>query len=215
MFTGIVEDRGVVISSTAERDSMKLILKTALDTAEIKLGDSICVNGVCVTVIKIDGSALTFDVSFETVEVTNLKGLKSNDHVNIERALKANGRFDGHIVSGHIDGTGRIASKERAGNFFKLRIEAGESILKYIVKKGSIAVDGISLTVNSVDDKGFDFVVIPHTLQVTVLETKGVNDIVNLENDVLAKYVEKLVKYDDKRSESKVDARFLAEHGFI
>jgi riboflavin synthase len=214
MFTGIIEDRGVIVDVKREGSSCKLTLTTSLDTSEIKLGDSISVNGVCITVTKIDGGRLTFDVSFETLDLTNLKSLKGGDHVNIERALKADGRFDGHIVSGHIDGLGKLVRKEKAGDFFKVRVEADQSLLRYIVKKGSIAVDGISLTVNGVDDRGFDFVVIPHTLKETILEFKDAGDPVNLETDILAKYVEKIFKKDEKEK-SKVSSAFLAEHGFI
>jgi riboflavin synthase len=215
MFTGIIEDRGVVADIKKAGGSSKLVLKTALDLSEVKLGDSISVNGVCITVTKIEGDLLTFDVSFETLNVTNLKDLKPNEHVNIERALKAGGRFDGHIVSGHIDGMGKITRKEKKGDFFNIRVNTDKAILRYIVKKGSIAIDGISITVNNVDDAGFDSVMIPHTLKMTNLEYKNVGATVNLETDILAKYVEKLINTDEKRSKSKVNAAFLAEHGFI
>jgi len=215
MFTGIIEDRGVITGIQKAGNSCSLSLKTSLDTAEIKLGDSISVNGTCITVTNIAGSELTFDVSFETLDLTNLKDLKANDRVNMERALKANGRFDGHIVSGHIDGLGKIAKKESAGDFFKLRVNTDGEILRYIVKKGSIAVDGISLTVNSVDATGFDFVIIPHTLKETNLEFKSAGSSVNLETDILAKYVEKLISHDNKNTKSKVSASFLREHGFM
>ena len=215
MFTGIIEDRGVVVDVKASGGvGSKIVLKTSLDTDEIKTGDSISVNGACITVTRIKGSLLTFDVSFETLKLTNLKDLKNNHRVNIERALKAGGRFDGHIVSGHVDGLGKITKKEKAGNFYKVRVDTGKELLKYIVKKGSIAVDGISLTVNDVDGSGFEFVVIPHTLKMTNIEHKDVGDTVNLETDILAKYVEKLVT-NNKERKSKVNASFLAEHGFI
>jgi riboflavin synthase len=215
MFTGIIEDRGIVADvKTSGGIGSKIVLRTSLDTNEIKIGDSISVNGACITVTGISGNLLTFDVSFETLKVTNLKDLKRDECVNIERALKANGRFDGHIVSGHVDGPGKITKKEKAGNFFKIRVDAQKSLLKYIVKKGSVAVDGISLTVNDVDKSGFEFVIIPHTLKMTNIEHKNVGDTVNLETDILAKYVEKLAN-NSKERKNKVDAAYLAEHGFI
>lgn len=214
MFTGIIEDRGVVSEITAIGNASRIVIGTSLDTRAIKLGDSISVNGVCLTVTDIKGSALSFDVSFESLKLSNLKSLKRNDRVNIERALMAGGRFDGHIVSGHIDGVGKLVRKEMVGDFYKVRIGAESSLLKYVVKKGSIAVDGISLTVNEVYESGFDFVVIPHTIKKTTLEFRNSGDIVNLETDVLAKYVEKLL-INKEEKKSRVDAAFLAEHGFI
>ena len=219
MFTGIIEDRGVIVDlrSTGDSDSGVLSLTTSLDCGAVRIGDSISVNGVCLTVTEKRAGFLTFDVSFETFKVSNLGSLKRGDRVNLERALRADGRFDGHIVSGHIDGVGNIAKKEMAGSFYKVRITAGDEVLRYVVKKGSIAVDGISLTVNSVDDSGFDFVVIPQTMKLTTLEFKNSGDKINLETDILSKYVEKMLGLDNKEKEgkSKVNAAFLAEHGFI
>ncbi len=217
MFTGIIEDIGRVaaVTSAGSANTSRIALRTSLDTTEIKLGDSISINGVCLTVTGINGDLLTFDASFETLSLSNLRNLSSNTRLNLERAMVASGRFDGHIVTGHIDGVGTLTKKERVGEFFKLRISAGKELLKYIVKKGSVAVDGISLTVNSVDESGFELVIIPLTLEKTVLEFKNIGDKVNLETDILAKYVEKMLNNKGEEKKSKVNAAFLAEHGFM
>ncbi len=214
MFTGIIEDKGIVKELRRAAPSV-IVVKTAITASEIKNGDSISINGACLTVIRINGDILTFDVSPETFNVTALKRLKVNDTVNLERAVKVGGRFDGHIVSGHIDGIGKIVGKKRMGDFFVVRVSADKELLKHIVKKGSIAVDGISLTVNGVDDAGFDFVVIPHTYKMTNLNEVQSGAAVNIETDILAKYVEKLLKNSKGDAKSKVNASFLAEHGFF
>ena len=189
MFTGIIEEVGTVRKiggGTLAIDATKVI-------EDVHLGDSIAVNGVCLTVTSFDREHFEADVMPETLRRSNLGMLKSGDQVNLERAMAADGRFGGHIVSGHIDGTGIIRSMQRDENAVWVRIETGQGILKYIVEKGSITIDGISLTVAAVTARDFSVSIIPHTGAETTLLTRREGDTVNLETDILAKYTEKLL----------------------
>ncbi|MEW8993733.1 riboflavin synthase [Clostridium sp.] len=218
MFTGIVEEVGEIRGIKKREKSSILSIKANKVIEDIKLGDSICTNGVCLTVTNIYGNVFDADVMAETLRRSNLGGLKVGSKVNLERALSAKGRFGGHIVSGHIDGVGRIISLEKEDNAVWVTIEAKENILQYVVEKGSIAIDGISLTVAYVDDIVFKVSIIPHTGKETILLSKTNEDTVNLECDVIGKYVEKLLTFkDSKKVENKnsISEEFLKENGFL
>ena len=192
MFTGIVEECGTVLGVLKNGVSGSLQIQASTVLEGTKTGDSIAVNGVCLTVTKLTKSSFTADVMAETFRRTNLGSLGKNSRVNLERAMAANGRFGGHIVSGHIDGTGVISRIKEEGNAVWIYISAPQSILNLIVEKGSVAVDGISLTVAAVSDKEFAVSVIPHTRENTALSGKKTGAVVNLENDIIGKYVQKL-----------------------
>ena len=192
MFTGIVEECGTVLGVLKNGVSGSVQIQASTVLEGTKTGDSIAVNGVCLTVTKLTKSSFTADVMAETFRRTNLGNLGKNSRVNLERAMAADGRFGGHIVSGHIDGTGVISRIKEEGNAVWIYISAPQSILNLIVEKGSVAVDGISLTVAAVSDKEFAVSVIPHTRENTALSGKKTGAVVNLENDIIGKYVQKL-----------------------
>ncbi|MCD8181169.1 MAG: riboflavin synthase [Firmicutes bacterium] len=212
MFTGLIEDVGTVKSILKSGSGYKIEIKT--DIPDIHIGDSVAVNGICLTAYSVSTAGFTADVMAETAHRTGIGGLKIGSPVNLERAMAANGRFGGHIVSGHIDGTGTISDKAPDGSATWVTIRADNDILKYIVEKGSIAVDGISLTVAYVDDKCFKVSIIPHTDGNTTLTHKSAGDSVNLECDIIGKYVEKLLSVKDTKGDSKITLEFLAENGF-
>jgi len=191
MFTGLVETTATVASVANRGNGVRLSVKPA-SSFDLQLGDSVSVNGVCLTVTKYDPE-ISFDVSPETLKSTNLGELKVSARVNLERALRLSDRLGGHIVTGHVDGVGIIKEKRKTGDYTLFRFDAPLEILKYTVKKGSITVDGISLTVVDLDARSFQVAIIPHTLEVTNLGDKGVGDRVNLEADIMGKYVEKLL----------------------
>ena len=192
VFTGIVEECGTVLDVLKNGVSGSVQIQASTVLEGTKTGDSIAVNGVCLTVTKLTKSSFTADVMAETFRRTNLGSLGKNSRVNLERAMVADGRFGGHIVSGHIDGTGIISRIKEEGNAVWIYISAPQSILNLIVEKGSVAVDGISLTVAAVSDKEFAVSVIPHTRENTALSGKKTGAVVNLENDIIGKYVQKL-----------------------
>ena len=192
MFTGIVEECGTVLDVLKNGVSGSVQIQASTVLEGTKTGDSIAVNGVCLTVTKLTKSSFTADVMAETFRRTNLGNLGKNSRVNLERAMAADGRFGGHLVSGHIDGTGIISRIKEEGNAVWIYISAPQSILNLIVEKGSVAVDGISLTVAAVSDKEFAVSVIPHTRENTALSGKKTGAVVNLENDIIGKYVQKL-----------------------
>ena len=211
MFTGIIEEVGTVRSIRMGTASCVLTVAAKKVLTDVHIGDSIAVNGTCLTVCSADSTAFSADVMPETMRRTNLGKLAPGSSVNLERAMAADGRFGGHIVSGHIDGTGTITRLKREDNAVWVTIMADADVLKYIVQKGSIAIDGISLTVADVTSQHFSVSVIPHTGEATTLLSRKPGDMVNLECDVIAKYVEKLCK----PQKGGVSAQFLAEHGFI
>ena len=192
VFTGIVEECGTVLDVLKNGVSGSVQIQASTVLEGTKTGDSIAVNGVCLTVTKLTKSSFTADVMAETFRRTNLGNLGKNSRVNLERAMAADGRFGGHIVSGHIDGTGIISRIKEEGNAVWIYISAPQSIINLIVEKGSVAVDGISLTVAAVSDKEFAVSVIPHTRENTALSGKKTGAVVNLENDIIGKYVQKL-----------------------
>ena len=193
MFTGIIEEIGKVKAIVRHANSIKLTIAVKKILDDIHIGDSICTNGVCLTVTTFDDSSYTADVMPETMNRTNFKDLRINDLVNCERAMPANGRFGGHIVSGHIDGIGEISKMTRDDKAVRIRIETRPEILRYIVEKGSITIDGISLTVTDVTSFDFGVSIIEHTQDATTLTKKKIGDTVNLENDIVGKYIEKFV----------------------
>ncbi|WP_304341358.1 riboflavin synthase [Metaclostridioides mangenotii] len=222
MFTGIVEEIGTIKNIVKSRSSFKLTIKAKKVLTDIKLGDSIAVSGICLTAENISTTTFAADVMSETLARSSLNLLKQGDKVNLERAMPINGRFGGHIVSGHIDGVGTITGREEDGNAVWIKIKADENILKYVVLKGSIAIDGISLTIAHVDMESFKVSIIPHTMSQTTLLDKSVGNNVNLECDVVGKYIEKLIGFksgsDAKESVSckktKIDEGFLKINGF-
>lgn len=193
MFTGIIEEIGKVKAIVRHANSIKLTIEVHKILDDIHIGDSICTNGVCLTVTTFDDSSYTADVMPETMNRTNFKDLRINDLVNCERAMPANGRFGGHIVSGHIDGTGVISKMTRDDKAIRMKIETKPEILRYIVEKGSITIDGISLTVTDVTSFDFGVSIIEHTQDATTLTKKKIGETVNLENDIVGKYIEKFV----------------------
>jgi len=214
MFTGIIEDKGKVIRVEYRGQAKRLTLEMPRDLTEIQLGDSIIINGVCLTVVEQKGQAIGVDLSPETLQRTTLAEMKEGEEVNLERALKLSDRLGGHIVTGHIDGIGVITDKRKEKDFLSLRIRIPQSVSRYVVQKGSIAIDGISLTVNECQGEEIQITLIPYTIKKTTLVDKKVGDRVNIEADILGKYVEKMVNQRSKKSEG-VDLSFLKEHGFI
>jgi riboflavin synthase len=189
MFTGIIETVGCVRSIEPDGDLSRLVIEASAVLDGVKLGDSVAINGACLTVTRIDGDALHFDAVKETMDLTALGDLGVDTRVNVERAMRADGRLDGHIVQGHVDGTGRVRALERRGDDVRLEIDCGPEITDVLVPKGSVAIDGVSLTVVDVTPEGFDVALIPHTLAETNLGSRASGDRVNLEADVLGKYV--------------------------
>ena len=214
MFTGIIEEVGTVkaVQHSGSNSFIRIEAKKILE--DIHLGDSIAVNGVCLTVTHFDSTTFQADVMNETLSRSSLGSLRNGSPVNLERAMAACGRFGGHIVSGHIDGTGTVSDIRNDGIAVWYTVSANADILRYIVEKGSIAIDGISLTVAKVTDNSFSVSIIPHTASVTILGTKKIGDIVNLENDIVGKYVEKLMKPADS-PQSGLNMEMLAKNGFI
>ncbi|WP_042273678.1 riboflavin synthase [[Clostridium] dakarense] len=217
MFTGIVEEIGTIVGIKNGEKSSRLNIKSKKILENTNLGDSICTNGVCLTVANINSSTFEADVMSETLNKSNLGLLKIGSKVNLERALRVNDRLGGHIVSGHIDGIGQIVSVTKDDNAVWIAIKAQENILEYIIYKGSVSIDGISLTVAYVDDSLFKVSIIPHTGENTILLNKNIGETVNLECDLIGKYVEKLLGLVPKNQKSKEDLisiDFLKENGF-
>lgn len=213
MFTGIIEEIGTIASVRQGAKSSKLTIRGKVIFQDMNIGDSIAVNGVCLTVTSKGTDSFTADVMAETLRRSSLGKLTVGSRVNLERAMAANGRFGGHIVSGHIDGTGVIRSFVREDNAVWVTIDAPGNLLKYIIEKGSIAIDGISLTVAYVDESCFKVSLIPHTGANTTLLDKKAGDVVNLENDVVGKYVEKLMRYSADVGENVDGFRSNAGNG--
>jgi len=196
MFTGIIEELGVVTAIENQPDAIRLTLKGPLATSDVSRGDSISVSGTCLTAVEIDRAAQTFtaDVMHETLRLTSLEGVKVGDRVNLERAMTAATRFGGHVVQGHVDGVGRIISVEPSDNWTWVRISVPVDLMKYVVLKGSITLDGVSLTVNEVGDDFIGVSLIPETLALTTFGVKHPGDAVNVEADVMAKHIERLLE---------------------
>lgn len=200
MFTGIVEEVGTIRGLNINGHSGNIDIQANIVTEDAKLGDSIAVNGICLTVTSLKSDGFTADVMAETVRRSSLKEAKVGSSVNLERAMAANGRFGGHIVSGHIDGVGTITEYKSEENAIWVTITTSDEILMGIVEKGSICIDGISLTVAYIDEKCFKVSIIPHTAKNTILVKKKVGDLVNLENDIVGKYVQRLMNFESNSS---------------
>ena len=222
MFTGIIEEIGEIAGVKRGQVSSRLAIRGKKIFSDLKLGDSVAVNGVCLTATSISGDIFEADVMAETLRRTNLGGFSNGTRGNL-RAMAAGGRFGGHIVSGHIDGTGRVSSLVREENAVWVRIDAEDKILRYIIEKGSIAIDGISLTVAETGPGYFKVSIIPHTGEETTLLRRRPGDIVNLENDVVGKYVERLLNFSagngeafgQKAKAGGIDKNLLSENGFL
>ena len=216
MFTGIVEEMGRIRSIEMGAHSAVLAIEAKTVLEDLKIGDSVAVNGVCLTATCKDSCGFTADVMHETLNRSSLGSLQKGSFVNLERAMAANGRFGGHIVSGHIDGVGKIGEIRQDDNAVWYTIHADAGLLRYVVEKGSITIDGISLTVATVGADRFSVSLIPHTARVTVLGKKRTGDIVNLETDIIGKYVEKLMTPQETQVQKKsgITMEFLANNGF-
>ena len=216
MFTGIVEEVGAVRSIRRGSHSAQLSIGASVVLSDLKIGDSVAVNGVCLTATEVDAGGFTADVMHETLDRSVLGGLCPGSPVNLERAMSAGGRFGGHIVSGHIDGVGTILATRRDDSALWYTIKSTPNLLRYVVEKGSITIDGISLTVATVDSESFQISAIPHTVAVTVLKDRKPGDIVNLETDIIGKYVEKLLTapQGEEKPASRITRDFLTQYGF-
>ncbi|MBW1892910.1 MAG: riboflavin synthase [Deltaproteobacteria bacterium] len=221
MFTGIIEGLGTITGIQSSGQGSCFSFNAEFDLGDTKTGDSIAVNGACLTVVKVEGSRFKVDVAPETFSLTNLGHAKVGERVNLERALSLSGRLDGHLVSGHIDGTGTIKSRQNLGNAIIVSFSIPESMTRYMIRKGSVAVDGISLTINDCRSNGFDVSIIPHTASLTTVGFKKVGETVNIETDMIGKYVERFIQKSSTGTEApeskktKIDIEFLAKTGFL
>jgi riboflavin synthase len=218
MFTGLILGKGIVLEKRSSGSGMIFTLESDFDLTGPEEGESIAVNGVCLTAKNIGSRKFTVDVSPESLSRTNLGKLSVGSKVNLERALRLSDRLGGHMVSGHVDAVSTVLEKRPVQNFVQFTFRIPSGLGKYIIEKGSIAIDGTSLTVNNCDDKTFSIVVIPHTLEVTLLGTLREGDSVNIEVDLIGKYVEKMLQADPGnpvKSQGGINPEFLAKHGFM
>jgi riboflavin synthase len=219
MFTGIIEGLGTLKTVTPGNGALQLIVEADFGLDGTKLGDSIAVNGACLTVTRLQGRRFHVDVSPETVEKTTFRHAKIGARLNLERALRLSDRLDGHLVSGHVDGIGRLSGRQTLANAILLTFEVSSELGHYMIKKGSVAVDGVSLTINDCDTTHFQVSIIPHTAEITTVGLKGVGAGVNIETDMIGKYVERFLagsgKSDGPTTGSGVDMTLLARSGFL
>jgi riboflavin synthase len=217
MFTGIVEEMGAVTSVEKTLAGTRMTILASAVMGDLKVGDSVSVNGTCLTVVTKREQNFVVEVSPETLSVTTLGHLSGGAPVNLERAMKLNERIGGHLVAGHVDGVGTVRTRHQDGNAIVFTIEAPSEILRYCVPKGSITLDGISLTINEVGDHSFSVAIIPHTAKVTTLGLKQVNDTVNLETDLIGKYVERLLQERSHlpKTTPVIDKDYLQKRGLI
>lgn len=216
MFTGIIEGLGTVRGITPMGGGVRLNIKSDFPLDGVALGDSIAVNGACLTAVHVEPRGFEVDVSPESLSRSTMGHAKVGDRVNLERALCLGDRLDGHLVTGHVDGMGRVTTIRSAGNAWLFFFEVPEALCRYIVEKGSVAVDGISLTVNACDKKGFQVSIIPHTAKITTLGLRKVGDLVNIETDLIGKYVERFTqRAQGRKVEKVVDEAFLVKAGFV
>jgi riboflavin synthase len=214
MFTGIIEGKGKVRRVEFRGQEKRLVLQLPFDLTGVQLGDSININGVCLTVVDKKEQTVEVDLSPETLQRTMLTKVKEGDMVNVERALRLSDRLGGHILTGHIDGIGVISERRKEGDFLHLGIRIPEAVSRYVVQKGSIAIDGISLTVNEYREGEIYLTLIPYTLEKTNLIDKKVGEEVNVEADILGKYIEKVLERIGEKP-NRINLSFLREHGFI
>jgi riboflavin synthase len=221
MFTGIIEGLGTVSAMASSGAGRRLAVESDFALDQTKIGDSISVSGACLTVVKLDAKRFEVDISPETLAKTTFGNIRIGDRVNLERALRLSDRLDGHLVSGHIDGVGTILHREQIGNAILVTIGASKETTRYMIAKGSVAVDGISLTINSSTDNEFGASIIPHTAKTTTIGVKRIGDPVNIETDMIGKYVERFLsqpgsgKSKDLPEKSGIDMDFLAKTGFV
>lgn len=215
MFTGIIEELGTVKSLSKSGSILKLQVLASKVANGAQLGQSICCSGICLTAVGVNRDLISFEIMPETFKRTNLRLLKVGDQVNLERALRAEGRLDGHFVTGHIDGTGTITKFASQGADTEMKIEVSPQIMRYVALKGSVAVDGVSLTVSAEDTHTFSVNLIPYTLKNTILGQKRQRDLVNVECDILAKYTERIRTQDEPSTSSNITPSFLRDHGFV
>jgi riboflavin synthase len=216
MFTGIIQGKGKLFETRPSGGGLVFGIEADFEISNPEEGESIAINGVCLTAKNINKKRFYADVSPESLARTNLGSLTVGSGMNLERALRLSDRLGGHIVSGHVDASSKVVSKEKLGDFTLFTFSIPEGLGKYIINKGSITIDGISLTVNSCNNHEFSVSIIPHTLEVTTLGSLGPGSVINLEVDIIGKYVEKLVLHNsNEQQQSKVDVSFLAEHGFL
>lgn len=217
MFTGIIEGLGVLAAREArQQGSSRITIETGLDLSRTRIGDSIAVNGVCLTVVELSGRRFKADLSPETLRRSTFSALKQGARVNLERALRLSDRLDGHLVSGHIDDTGILTAKQPAANALICRFDVASGLTRYMIEKGSVAVDGISLTINAVHAQGFEVSVIPHTASVTTLGYLGAGARVNIETDLIGKYIERFMTTKTSPEQpSGVSMQLLARTGFV
>lgn len=216
MFTGIIEAQGKLQALSPNGGDLTLTAQSdQLDFSDVKLGDSIAVNGVCLTVTALGNRSFSADVSRETLSLTSLGQLKPDSKINLEKAMQPSSRFGGHIVSGHVDGLGKVVKLTPDARSIRIDVQAPDELAKYIAHKGSITVDGISLTVNSVNGSVLSLNIIPHTAEITTIGDWQTGSLVNLEVDVIARYLERLLLGDKAAAKSDISTEFLAQHGFM
>lgn len=214
MFTGLIEEVGVVKEIFNKGDNLRLAIAASIIMDDISIGSSIAIDGTCLSVVKYTNKTFEVDVSEETVKKTTIGGFKSGRKVNLERAMKIGGRLGGHFVTGHVDGIGKITKFDKAVDGAYLSIKAPEDTIKYMVYKGSVAIDGISLTAASVDSDSITIALIPHTIEMTNLKEKSIGEKVNIECDIIGKYVERFVNPTTDTKHSTLNIDFLKDHGY-
>ncbi len=218
MFSGIVEEMGAVQQIEKGFAGAKFAIMASRILEDLQVGDSVSVSGACLTAVEVDSTSFSVDVSTETLNRTSLGAVGVGTPVNLERAMKMNARIGGHLVTGHIDGVGTLRAREQEGNAIHMTIEASEDIIRYCVAKGSITMDGISLTINGVSDRAFSVAIIPHTAKVTTLGLKQIGESVNLESDLIGKYVERLLQNNGTLSPAStpvIDRNYLQKRGLL
>jgi riboflavin synthase len=215
MFTGLIEDLGTVRELRRESNQVRLTVGTAIPAAELHLGDSVAVNGICLTVVDIGTGSFTADVSPESLECTTLGELSAGSRVNLERALRLSDRLGGHLVSGHVDAVATISGRLQDRNAIRFTFRLPAAVNRFVAEKGSICIDGVSLTVNAVTEETFAVAVIPHTLAMTTLKDKKIGDRVNIETDLIARYIARLLGVEGAKPTGSLNLDFLAKHGFL
>ncbi|OQX24022.1 MAG: riboflavin synthase [Desulfobacteraceae bacterium IS3] len=216
MFTGIIEGLGTIKAlQSSGQQGRRLSIEADFILNETKVGDSIAVNGACLTAVEAEGRVFKADVSPETLSLTTFGAAKAGERVNLERALRVSDRLDGHLVSGHIDGMGILKDRKNKGNAIIITFGVPEILSRYMIKKGSVAVDGISLTINDCDASSFEVSIIPHTAKLTTVGFKKIGDPVHIETDMIGKYVEHFLTRKKESAHSNIDMQFLAKNGFI
>lgn len=220
MFTGIIETIGTITGIRTAGAGSRMEIQAGIDLSSTKIGDSIAVNGACLTAVALSGARFSVDVSPETLTLSTLGNAKPGTRVNLERAMRLTDRLDGHLVSGHIDGQGEVKFIRNLGNILVIGFTVDKPLTRYMIRKGSVAVDGISLTINACSDDGFEVTIIPHTAAITTLGLRKPGDRVNIETDIIGKYVEKFVTGDGRNKPattgaSGIDMEMLAKSGFL